>query len=385
MSPLAGLDLPTLYDRYHASIDFMIFLPLLIAISKASLSRAFPDHTGERLGTVVGVVLAVSLSVTEHFIGFSLKSFGPIAAGLIALLVSMVVYNMLRHAGAGHATCSSLSLIVTYLSMRVAVPGFFLWAQQNEWANYLHALVVLAVIVALWHFVRELFTPKETGAIKKALKHVVGDNGGFIDISRKRQISEWDLAKRHLQKLTIKGGKESTKIIQVLEQLLSTLKEYGADKRIADPICKALGDLKTREHELLLQLSKIRKTDTKLMRYDLSQFQSLKKNYDMLNSEQQRELKRMFMEERSKLGIEQKIKDLTEGGEQYCREFERAVDGACTYIRNGNAYQAAEWIGKAIDVEKRAAKMLEDMQELDRTLIHIVKNQISALKSTKNS
>jgi hypothetical protein len=324
-------------------------------------------------------VLAVSLSVTEHFIGFSLKSFGPIAAGLIAVLVAMVVYNMLRHAGAGHATCSSLSLIVTYLSMRVAVPGFFLWAQQNEWASYLHALVVLAVIVALWHFVRELFTPKAVGTIKKALKRVVDDSGGFIDISTKRQMSEWHLAKQRLEKLAVKGRKESGKIIHILEQVLDALKRYGADKRVADSLCKILGKLKAREHILFLKLSMIRKTDSKLARYDMSQFRDLNKNYDSLTTEQKKEFKRMFLEERGKLGIEQKIEDASRRAEQYCKEFDQCMDDSCAYIQSEDASQAIKKINRAIQLEKGAEKILNEVLDLDKSLVRIIKNQMSLL------
>ena len=323
--PLEGLDFEYLYDRYHTGIDFVLYCFVLIFVCRLGLARMFPGEHGEKLGNVLGIVLAISLSAAEHTLGFSLKSFGPIAAGLIILIVALVLYNMMRHVGAGHTAAGATALIVTYFTMRAVLPGFFLWAKSNEWANYLHALLILAVLVALWRFISALLEPKETSALKRMVSKVRGDSGGFVEIPRKREMAEWEVVRKRLNRLTIRGRKESKRIIQMLEGILDIIKDYGDDKRVADHICGALNRLKAREHVLLLELTRARHVDKTLMRFDLSQYRQLKARYKNLSKEQQKECRELFENERKKLGIEKKIEELERENKELTELLARAM------------------------------------------------------------
>ena len=101
-SPLEGLDIAYLYDRFHTGIDFVLYAFLLVFVARLGLSKMFPGENGKRLGTVMGIALAISLSAAEYTLGFTLRSFGPIAAGLIVFAIAIVLHNMMRQAFAAH-------------------------------------------------------------------------------------------------------------------------------------------------------------------------------------------------------------------------------------------------------------------------------------------
>ena len=82
-SPFDRLNLETLYTKYHVGIDFILYAFVLVYACRLSLNRIYPNGQGKNLGTVVGIVLAVSLGASEQTLGFSARSFGPIAAGIV--------------------------------------------------------------------------------------------------------------------------------------------------------------------------------------------------------------------------------------------------------------------------------------------------------------
>ena len=104
LSPLQGLNISFLYDRYSSAIDFTVYALVLVYACRIGLARTFGEAHSKSLGTVIGLMLAVSLSIAGKTLGFNLRSFGPIAAMIVLLILGLVIYNMMRHAGVGHLT-----------------------------------------------------------------------------------------------------------------------------------------------------------------------------------------------------------------------------------------------------------------------------------------
>jgi transposase len=333
------------------------------------------------MATALGIVFAVALSATEQKLGFSLKSFGPIAAGIIILMTALVIYSLMRQVGAGHVSCSATALIVTYFSMRAVLPGFFLWAKQNEWANYLHSLLILAVLVALWRVIQAMFTPHEVSALKQAVQRVSHDPGGFIDGARRQDAVEWRAVRRGMDRLAVKGKRECRKVIAVLEDARQIIQEHGSEQRVAESLCKALNDLKAREHVLSNDLARIQALDQRLLRLDLSQYRDLQQRYQRLNKEQQAGLRTLFAEERQKIAAEEKIGNFLARAETYAVDFERCIDSACSCLQAGRAADAADSVGRAIEQEHEAEKIIADIREHGKVLLQILGRQIAELEA----
>jgi len=383
--PLSGLNIESLYHKYHTGIDFVLYLFILIPACRLAMDRVYPANQGRGLGTALGVVLAIALSSSERALGFSAQSFGPIAAGLIILMVALVIYSLLRHIGAGHVACSSTALIVTYFSMRAVLPGFFLWAKQNEWATYLHMLLVLAVLVALWRVIQALFTPHEVSALKNAVKKVAVDSGGFVDTSIKQDKTEWRAVRRGMDRLALKGRRQCRKVIEILEQAHEITLRHGSDQRVAESVCKALNDLKAREHVLVNELARIQAVDQKLLRLDLSQYRELHNRYQRLSKDQKAGLRQMFSEERQKAAAEQTIGNLAARAGTYASQFDRCIESACGCLLAGRTEDAAGAIVQAIEQERQAEQLINDIREQEKALLQILGRQISELEAASRA
>jgi len=89
----------------------------------------------------------------------------------------------------------------------------------------------------------------------------------------------------------------------------------------------------------------------------------------------------MFTEERQKLGAEQAIENFAARAETYAVEFERCIDSACSCLQAGRPTDAAEWVGRAIEQEKEAEKLIQDIRKHERILLSVLGRQIAELEA----
>ena len=85
----------------------------------------------------------------EKNLGFNIKTFGPVAAWILIFLISTVLFHTINQIGAGNVTAGSIALVVTYFVMRGLIPQFFELLQKNEYTNWLHSLLFIAVVIAM--------------------------------------------------------------------------------------------------------------------------------------------------------------------------------------------------------------------------------------------
>ena len=88
---------------------------------KVTLSRRFGGREGKVLSVIIGLALALSLSLLEYRLGFSIRSFGPIAAGILLFLVGMVIFYLVKSVGAGGISSGSIAFVVTYFLIMAAL------------------------------------------------------------------------------------------------------------------------------------------------------------------------------------------------------------------------------------------------------------------------
>ena len=120
-------------------------------------------------------------------------------------MVSLVIYNLMRQVGAGHASGGSISLIVTYFTMRAVSPGFFLWAQGNEWAGYLHMILSLAVIVSVWRVIIALLSSSDLSSLKRSVSKTSFGKNEFIDSYKREDLSGLSIVKTKAEEINDSG------------------------------------------------------------------------------------------------------------------------------------------------------------------------------------
>jgi len=122
--PFRGVDIPRIYDSYASIIDFIIYSVLFIGLAQATLGKRFESKGSRAVVSAVGLALAIGLAMSERSLGFNLRSFGPLAAGMFIFLVGFMLYSGIKTAGAGTVNAGSIALVITYFSIAAVVPGF---------------------------------------------------------------------------------------------------------------------------------------------------------------------------------------------------------------------------------------------------------------------
>lgn len=377
------MSVESLYNRYHDGIDFVLYLFILIYACRAALARMYPDRHGKSLGTVVGIILAISLMLVQRSIGFSIRSFGPIAAGIIALLIAMTVYNLLRQAGMDHATGGSTALVVTYFTIRAVLPDFFLWADRNEWAGYLHGILFLSILVAIWKLIKSIFDFGGVSSLKQAVSSTPFGVTDFVDSYKKEDLGELEFIRSKLSNLSVHGKRECKNVIRVLEQVADIIKTHGNDPRLARPACKVLDNILAQEHILKSELAQLQNANQNLARLNLSGYGDLANKYNRLNSDQKAKLKELLAEEREKAGFTETIKGISQTAESRLKEADQCIRGACQRLMAGQPQEALSWINKAIELEASIDTLLEEVRKHEKTMIRSLRKHFARLEASK--
>lgn len=382
-TPFYGLDIASFYTRYHPVIDFFLYLAVFVSVARLTLDKLFPGRAGKALAVAVGLMLAVSLSIAEQNLGFSIRSFGSIAAGIIVGLVGLVIFHLCRKAGAAAPTASSLAIIIVYFSVRSAVPNLFEWMQHNRWAAFLHALLVLAILVALWRVIGAVFgsPSKRIGKLAKTIDNTPGNTP--FGKEQRLDREELTLLKHRLTRFTGKAMKNSEEIIAYLRDMIGIIHEHGTDKRSFPMISARLRQIQPKEHHLLSEMSRIQKVDKRLRQFNLAGLAQLQSQYRKLPADQKKACRKQFMEGREKLGAENEIAKLTRAIEKYQSQFRYSLEMATKHLAAHQSDGTIQWLDKATEEERGAQELLKQALALERRLISLVKKQLRQAVTAK--
>ena len=118
LRPLEYLDISKLYESYTVFIDFAIYLMVFVGISQITLGSRFQGKGGKAITIAIGISLALSLAISEKYLGFSLRSLGPIAVGIFLAILSVMIYRLIKQLGGDFAVCNRrLSPYFSYHNM----------------------------------------------------------------------------------------------------------------------------------------------------------------------------------------------------------------------------------------------------------------------------
>lgn len=115
-----------------------------------SLGGRLGGLEGQMLSIVLGLALALALSLTQRSLGFSLRSFEPLAAGLIVFLAGLAVFHLIGELGMGRSSVGSLAFLVKFLLLRATTSDFFAWLEAHEQTTWIQLVIVIAVIISRW-------------------------------------------------------------------------------------------------------------------------------------------------------------------------------------------------------------------------------------------
>jgi hypothetical protein len=158
--PFRNINVAQTYEKYQPFIDAFLYFIFFISVAKVTLSKRFSGPGGNALVVTIGLILAISMSWWASSIGFTLKSFGLIAAGVFVGVIFFSIFAFIKHQGGNVAAASALGYVLVFLLVLGIMPGFVqqiregpaglrtIWGLAN--IVFLIALVIAIMGIARW-------------------------------------------------------------------------------------------------------------------------------------------------------------------------------------------------------------------------------------------
>jgi len=372
LEPMRGFNIAEAYAVHSHFIDFVIYLFIFIAIAKLTIGERFKGRQSNILAGVIGVTLAVSLAVAEQRLGFSIRSFGVIAAFIIVLFAGYVFYKVIYHISGGRVGSSSIAVVTVYLLIKAVNPLLFNWLADN--APFIHFVLGIAVIISIWH-IFSLFIRRPN----KSLNNIrVKTPEVFKKVTNtvREFMTEGEIIKARLEIITKKERKQSAEIIAELKEILDIIDEHGRSSYACKLIVEKLQDIIPREHDLVNKLVYLKNLNEELKKFDFSKFKELKEKYARASKEGKKLIKKEILEQREKIHIEQKIDDLDLEIKKYEEEFRYYLNMAVNYLRAGKLEETKKWVYEIIECESKTGSLLKKIQVLEDIILKLTKIEV---------
>ncbi len=380
--PFSGMDLSQTYDSYSAFIDLIIYAILFIGLSQATLGKRFQSRGGKAVVSAVGIVLALGLAVSENTLGFNLRSFGPLAAGIFIFFVGFTLYLGIKTAGMNTVNAGSIALVVTYFSIRAVAPSYFDWLSQNAYAAWIHAILLIAVLISMYKVFRLILPGRDKNLVQSTKALLLRSANQPKDLleqlnSEKR---EKEFVETRLNKFTVKEDKTTKEIITDLTELKKLIEEFGNDEKGCQIIAKKLETIFPKEREVITVFQALKQQVEKYSNFDNQHFQQLKKEYHSLSNSQKKEIKEEIKDEWKKLAAEKTILKFEKDLEGYHKNVQHTIQMVIASLNVKRLEDALKWIDETIHFEKKSLRQIRNMRHLELALDKYVNREINITK-----
>ena len=381
-SPFDGVDFSQTYDQYSSIIDLVIYAIMFVGISQATLGKRFEGKGGKAVVSAVGMVLAIGLAISERTLGFNLRSFGPLAAGLFIFFVGFMVYMGIKTAGMDGASSGSIALVITYFSIRAVAPGFFDWMAGNKYMSWMHAVLLIAVLFSAYRVIRLILPGRGKHLGKEALKFAKENTKKpkemFDQLHDEKREEEF--IKTRLEKITESAEKNSEQIIEELVDIKKLIEQYGGTVRGRYLLAQKIETISPKEHQMRLLFVSIQEMVKKFSEFDHNNFEKLKDQYQKLSHAARKEIHAEFKAEWHKIGAEKDLAKHEKELAEYDRNFAHAVSMVIVALKADKIKDAHHWIDEAIKWEKRVLKSFKELEHLEKKIEAYTRKEIKAEK-----
>jgi hypothetical protein len=355
-APLRNVDIAGLYDEHSFFFDLLIYIVAFIGIVRVTLGKRFQGWGSNLLISSIGVILALSLALAGKSMGFTIKSFSPLAAFILILIVGISAYQIIRTAGFDFAGSGALAFILVYFIIRALTPGVFEWADKNF--PWIHLILLIAVIFAAWDIIRKFSSHGKETAITQ-----------MSQIARKNQPAE-----KEMERDIDEGIKEE---IAVTEKQVHTLQDIihkidGGFKTDEERlyIIRLLDVIKARKAEEFKVIWKIRNFIKKIEGFTEAEFHQMqKKCREMPENARKGVMSELFMERKKEAYLKNMEKELALI-ESRQKSFIGFLDKAQEFLKGKQIDTAKAALHQAVKMEMDMAEHLKNIKELGALMTH---------------
>jgi hypothetical protein len=358
LSPFGFVNMEHIYHNYAGLIDLIVYAMLFIGLSEATIGKRFESRGGKAVVAAIGISLAVGLSITSRKLGFSLASFGPLAASIFIFFVGFIIFLGIKSFKTGAVPAGALALVFTYFSMRAVTPGFFDWMISNPAMSWIHSLILVACLISIYQLIKwilpksdkgpkrtffgkEKFKPEEELALFRKLK--TDEEGEHIEDQMTRELAVL--------------FNETDDILTLLKRMRNATESREWDQTLIIQMLAVL----SRIHELLNQenesFKRLSEQIQRIKRLDLRSFYEIKRVLHTLNDTRRKQIKYQLKQAWHKLGFESRFVEIKTGSEILARQFAKSLDALKTALDERDKDLVRKWLDIGLTLEKKQLKL----------------------------
>ncbi|MCX7049109.1 MAG: hypothetical protein NTX50_26940 [Candidatus Sumerlaeota bacterium] len=375
LRPLAYLDLSQIYDQYAAIIDLFIYTLIFVGVARVSFERRFPGRAGKALCVGVGFALALGLAAAERQYGFSLRSFGPIAAVVLLLVLGVFIHHFLRGSGVSRLHAIAVAYAILFvIVLGVAPEALMSLANSMPLAGLVLAILfilsLLNTLMALlpYHNMRRLIDPGYRNALQDDPVRRWDEEAAYKE---KRFI------KRKLRSAAKEEESEVSEEERDIDEAGAEIRRHGADPRRVPAILHTIQKAIARAEALRRQTHNLRDMNERLKRYDTTLF-SRKSQERLANigSEAKALLAKEIRDEVERLDIEAKADRIEETPDRHVEELTRTLEAAAVALQSGQPDRAAQIIQASKAPQEAISKLANLIRKLEEYLLALAKSDV---------
>jgi len=352
LEPFRGIDIAATYKDYYLFIDFIIYLVIFTGLAQFVFSKKFSDRGGKAISIGIAITLSFGMSVFSATTGFRLANFGPVAVGIIVILVGMLIFSLIKQIGGNTASSGIISFIITYFLIRSATPELYEWAGKNQFAAWIDSALLLAIPL------------NKNPAIKDDVDKEVKDLKQRETLEKKSYQAE---------KRANKTEKTIDRDIGTIISLLNTDNLTDANK---SAINKALNDIRRQDNRLTILLNQIKLISQKLEKWQIDGFRKLMVTYQKLSPEDQRRLKEAIQAEQQTIIKSRTIENLEKSINQKHQQFLKQLSMAINQMGHKNKKAAIYYLVQAQATEKESKYFFKQLKNLQKQLLQLTRAEI---------
>ncbi len=362
LSPFRGIRLQDVYHQHASIIDFVIFLILFIGISRATIGKKFPGTPGRIMSVALGIILALSLSITQHRMNFNLASLGPFALVMLLAIAGIMLSQMLISLGIHNKISIAIAYIAIYASIRAFSPSFFDWLVRS--IPFLAGIMSLSLIAAMLVLLFAIF-PKLN---QRPGADISMNLSPGVYPKMQKISSNVDSAERVSQGLVIDDEDVFKRFNKIRQYLLSLIENNEGRTHLID----ALRGVNLKKHDLYERFQRLQNIDKAIQKQDLEMLQKLYTDLKRIPKERSSMLITALNSTRERINLEKEIAAFENKIESIMEKMGEIIRICCGAIERGDVALARRSIDDAIQLEKSTKTMLSGIAKLERVLKSLI-------------
>jgi hypothetical protein len=374
-APFEYLNIETVYDRYSALIDLLIFTLIFVGIAQATLAHRYPGPGGRAVAIGVGLALAISLLLAENAWNFNLKTFGPFAAFIIVLVLGVMVFGFLRHAGASPVLAAGIAYLIVFVSAWAVAQPFFEW--MNDEAPILALVTMLALVAALGGCLYEMLPHTSHATLTSSGSHAKPARGPRNEERQRALRQAWTFEKKALRPIARQTVREADTLQHSLKNVRQAIQRGLNDPASKQRILEQLGTITPQEHALRQDIHNLKELHTRVLKFDEALVHETHRDQlRALNPEEKKTLTRTLQDEISRAGIDKKIEQIETELSTRAESVGRLIEECARALEQSDSQNAKAAIERAITEEQHIRALTRQIKRLEKMLLRLIGREL---------